>query len=106
MDAAEAAMKGKVITEDIVETIPENVNNACKVVFHKMILGKTVKAILTIKQEGYNYYRTICELEINDDQDESINCSLCLGWIHFIYQLQIEKQSEKSTGSVELAPVL
>ena len=29
MDTAEAAMKGKVITEDIVETIPENVNNAC-----------------------------------------------------------------------------
>ena len=28
MNAAEAAIKGKVITEDIVETIPENVNNA------------------------------------------------------------------------------
>ena len=29
MDAAEAAMKGKVITEDVAETIPENVKNAC-----------------------------------------------------------------------------
>ena len=40
MIAAEAAMKGQVINEDIVETIPENVNNAClyaqcKAVFHK-----------------------------------------------------------------------
>ena len=28
MDTTEAAVKGKVITEDIVETITENVNNA------------------------------------------------------------------------------
>ena len=92
MDAAEAAMKGKVITEDIVETIPENVDNACIdecVCMHsvkRFFTGdawKTVEAILTIKQEGCDYYCTICELEIDDDQDESINCSSCLGWMHF-----------------------
>ena len=92
MDAAEAAMKGKVITEDIVETIPENVNNACidECVCMQSVkrfftnnAWKTVEAILTIKQEGCHYYCTICELEINDDQDESINCSSWLGWMHF-----------------------
>ena len=46
---------------------------------------KTVEAIMMIKQEGYNYYCKICELEIDncDDHDESINCSSCLGWTHF-----------------------
>ena len=29
MDAAESAIKEEVITEDTVETIPENVNNTC-----------------------------------------------------------------------------
>ena len=55
---------------------------------------KTVKAIriLTIKQEGYNYFCTICELEINDDQDESINCSLCS---HFKCTGLKSMQSEK-----------
>ena len=85
-------MKGKVITEDIVETIPENVNNACidECVCMQSVkrfftddAWKTVEAILMIKQEGCNYYCTICELEIDDNQDESINCSSCLGWMHF-----------------------
>ena len=88
MNAAEAAMKGQVINEDIVETIPENVNNAClyaecKAVFHKIMMLKKVEAILTIKQKVFNYYCTICELEINDDQVKSVNCSSCLEWMHF-----------------------
>ena len=92
MNAAEAAIKGKVITEDVVETIPENVSNACidECVCMQSVkrfftnnAWKTVEAILAIKWEGCHYYCTVCELEIDDDQDESINCSSCLGWMHF-----------------------
>lgn len=65
VDVAEAAMKGKVITEDIVETIPENVSNACidECVCMQNVkrfftdnAWKTVEAILTIKKGGCNYY--------------------------------------------------
>ena len=61
MDVAEAAMKGKVITEDIVETIPENVNNACidECIWMQNVkrfftddAWKIVEAILMIEQEG------------------------------------------------------
>ena len=54
MDAAESAIKGKVITEDTVETIPENVDNACidECVcmqsvkrFLQMMLGKRLKLL-------------------------------------------------------------
>ena len=92
MDAAEAAIKGKVITEDTVETIPENVNNACidECVCMQSVkrfftddAWRTVEAIMMIKQERCSYFRKICELEIDDDQDESISCSSCLGWMHF-----------------------
>lgn len=91
-DAAEEAMKGKIITEDVVETIPENVNNACiddcvcmqsVKRFFTQDAWETVEAIIKIKQEGCSYFCTVCELEIDDDQDESINCSSCLGWLHF-----------------------
>ena len=92
MNAAEAAIKGKVITEDVVETIQENVDNACidECVCMQSVkrfftnnAWKTVEAILAIKREGCHYYCTICELEIDDYQDKSINCSSCLGWMHF-----------------------
>lgn len=44
MDAAEARMKGKVITEDTVETIPENVNNAC---IDECVCMQSVKQLFT-----------------------------------------------------------
>ena len=92
MDTAEAAIKGKVITEDTVETIPENVNNACidECVCMQSVkrfltddAWRTVEAIMMIKQERCSYFCKICELEIDDDQDESISCNSCLGWMHF-----------------------
>ena len=73
MDAAEAAIKGKVITEDTVETIPENVNNACidECVCMQSVkrfftddAWRTVEAIMMIKQERCSYFCKICELEI------------------------------------------
>jgi len=91
-DAAEEAIKGKIITEDVVETIPENVNNACvdECVCMQSVkrffthdAWKTVEDVLKFKREGCSYYCSICELEIDDGQDESINCSSCLGWLHF-----------------------
>ena len=64
MNATEAAIKGRVITEDVVETIPENVNNACidECVCMRSVkrfftdnAWKTVEAILAIKREGCHY---------------------------------------------------
>ena len=89
MDVAEVAIKGKLITEDTVETIPENVDSAECVCMQSVKqfftddAWKTVEAIMMIKQEGCNYYCKICELEIDDNHDESINCSSCLRWMHF-----------------------
>ena len=71
MDVAEASIKKKLITEDTVETIPENVNNACndECVCMQSVkrlfpddAWKKVEAIMMIKQEGCNYYCKICEL--------------------------------------------
>ena len=65
MDVTEAAIKGKLITEDTVETIPENVNNACidECVCMQSVkrfftddAWKTVEAMMMIKQDGCNYY--------------------------------------------------
>ena len=65
MDVTEAAIKGKLITEDTVETILENVNNACidECVCMQSVkwfftddAWKTVEAMMMIKQEGCNYY--------------------------------------------------
>ena len=73
IDAAEAAIKGKVIIEDTVETIPENVNNACidECVCMQSVkrfftddAWRTVETIMMIKQERCSYFCKICELEI------------------------------------------
>ena len=92
IDEALEAIKGRKITEDLVETIPENVNNACidqsiciqriKRLFTEDA-WQTVLAILKKKEEGCTYFCQVCQLEINDSTDDSIQCNSCLSWIHF-----------------------
>ena len=91
-DEALEAITGRKITEDQVETIPENVNNAC---IDESVCIQTIKrfftedawqmvlAILKIKQEGCTYFCPVCQLEIDDYTDDSIHCNSCLSWIHF-----------------------
>ena len=91
-DEALEAIMGRKITEDLVETIPENVNNAC---IDESVCIQSIKrfftedawqmvlAILKIKQQGCTYFCPVCQLEINDHTDDSIHCSSCLSWIHF-----------------------
>ena len=82
-DAACKAITGSKITEDLVEAIPENVNNAC---INESVCIPSIKrfftawqmvlAILKIKQKGCNYYA--------DDTEDSVHCNSCLAWIHFL----------------------
>ena len=91
-DEALEAIMGRKITEDLVETIPENVNNAC---IDESVCIQSIKrfftedawqmvlAILKIKQQGCTYFCPVCQLEINDCTDDSIHCNSCLSWLHF-----------------------
>ena len=91
-DEALGAIMGRKITEDLVETIPENVNNTC---IDESVCIQSIKrfftedawqmvlAILKIKQQGCTYFCPVCQLEINDHTDDSIHCSSCLSWIQF-----------------------
>ena len=86
------AIKGKKISKDLVETIPENVNNGCidesaciqsiKRLFTEDA-WQMVLVILKIKEEGCIYFYLVCQLEISDSTDDSIHCNSCLSWIHF-----------------------
>ena len=81
-DEALEAIMGRKITEDLVETIPENVNNAC---IDESVCVQSIKrlftedawqmvlAILKIKQQGCTYFCPVCQLEINDCTDDSIH---------------------------------
>ena len=91
-DEALEAIMGRKITEDLVETIPENDNNAC---IDESVCIQSIKrfftedawqmvlAILKIKQQGCTYFCPVCQLEINDCTDDSIHCNSCLSWLHF-----------------------
>ena len=87
-------LRGKKITEDMVEVIPENVNNAC--ICECVCLGsikrfftddawKIIINIVTMKNEKCNYFCPVCKLQTDDTRDNSINCNSCLMWLHLKY---------------------
>ena len=84
-------LKGKLVTEDMVEVIPENVNNAC--ISESVCLAsikryftsdawKVVLDVVQQKKVKCVYYCPVCKQEIDDSKHHSINCNLCLSWLH------------------------
>ena len=43
-----------------------------------------VLAILKLKQTGCIYFCPVCDLEIDDEIEDSVHCNSCLAWIHFV----------------------
>ena len=84
-------LKGKTVTEDMVEVIPEKVDNACinECVcltgikrFFTIDAWRMVMDIIALKEENCEYYCPVCKHEIDDLRDSSINCNACLQWLH------------------------
>ena len=74
-------LRGKKIIEDMVEVIPENVNNAC--ISECVCLAsikrfftddtwKIVINIITMKNKKCNYFCPVCKLHIDDSSDNGI----------------------------------
>ena len=70
-------LRGKKITEDMVEVIPKNVNNACTSDVCAWLKSKDpllmnddawkiVINIVTMKNEKCNYFCPVCKLKIDD----------------------------------------
>ena len=81
-------LKGKTVTEDMVEVIPEKVDNACinECIcltgikrFFTIDAWRMVMDIIALKDEKCEYYCPVCK---HETRDSSINCNACLQWLH------------------------
>ena len=79
-------LRGKKITKDMVEVIPENVNNVC---ISECVCLASIKKFLTddawkivINIVTRNYFCPVCKLQIDNSRDDSINCNSCLMRLH------------------------
>ena len=85
------ALAGSKLTKDMVETIPEQVDNAC--VSDNVCLAtirrfftadawKCVQSVVSAKQQSCTYVCNVCQCDIDDSHEPSINCDDCLSWVH------------------------
>ena len=86
-----AALAGRKLTEEMVETIPEQVNNAsvsdnvCLATIRRFFTvdaWKCVLDVVSVKQHNCTYICNVCQGEIDDSQESSVNCDNCLSWVH------------------------